>query len=118
MRHKKRKCVSFKDELLHYFLHNEIEGQGKDIASIIYQFVPNPHRMPIQALKQAIKEKVCLSVQILRTATSTTPVDGEARTNNWVIESLKYGRYFRYEMEYYNSYDHNRKSATEMLLGT
>ena len=89
MGHKKRKCVSFKHELLHYFLHNEIEeGKAKDIASIIDQFVPNPHRMPIQALKQAIKEKkVCLSVQILRTATSTTPCGWRSKNKQLGHES-------------------------------
>lgn len=114
MRHKKRKCVSFKNELIHYFLHNEIEeGKAKDIASIIDQFVPNPHIMPIEVIKQAIKEKRYVFLfKYYELQPVLPPVDGEARKNNWVMRvTFKYGRFFRYEMEYYNSYDHNRKEC-------
>lgn len=111
---KKKKCVSLKHELLYYFLHNEIkEGKAKDIASVIDQFVPNPHIMPIEVIKQAIKEKKYVFLfRYYELQPVLPPVDGEARTNNWVMRvTFTYGRYFRYAMEYYNSYDHNRKEC-------
>lgn len=114
--HKKR-CVTkdqLKHDLLHYFLHNEIkDGEPKDIASVIDQFVPNPHKFPIEALKQAIKEKKYVFLyKFYQLKPVLPPVDGEARKNNWVMRvTFKYGRYFRYEMEYFNSYDHNRKEC-------
>ncbi len=111
---KKRKCVSFKDQLLHYFLHNEVdEGKAKDIASVIYQFVPNPHTLPIQALRLAIEsKKLSFLYKFYQLEPVLPPVDGEARKNNWVMRvEFRYGRYFRYKMSYYNSYDHNRREC-------
>lgn len=111
---KKRKCVSFKDQLLHYFLFNEVEeGEAKDIASVIDTFVPNPHIMPIQALKQAIKlKKFTFIHRFYELPPVLPPVDGQERKNNWVLRvEFKYGRTFKYAMSYYNSYDSNRKEC-------
>lgn len=111
---KKRKCVSFKDQLLHYFLFNEVEeGEAKDIASVIDTFVPNPHIMPIQALKQAIKlKKLTFIHRFYELPPVLPPVDGQERKNNWVLRvEFKYGRTFKYAMSYYNSYDSNRKEC-------
>ncbi len=119
MSKKKRVTNKLKDELVHYFIHNEIEaGESKDIASVIDQFVPNPHVLPIAALKQAIKEKKFVFLfNFSHLPPVLPPVDGVARTNNWVLRVLfTYGRYFRYEMEYYNSYDDNRKECYRKVV--
>ena len=119
MSKKKRVTNKLKDELVHYFIHNEIEaGESKDIASVIDQFVPNPHVLPIAALKQAMKEKKFVFLfNFSHLPPVLPPVDGVARTNHWVLRVLfRYGRYFRYEMEYYNSYDDNRKECYRKVL--
>ena len=114
----KKKRVSFKDELVHYFLYNEIvEGKAKDIASVIHTFVPNPHIMPIQALKQAIKLKTyCYIHKFYQLPPVLPPVDGQARKNNWFIRvTFTHGRYFKYMMTYENSYDDNRKECFQKV---
>lgn len=106
--------MSFKDELVHYFLHNEIkEGKAKDIASVIYEYVPNPHIMPIQILKQCINEKnYRLLFDKYVAPPVLPPVNGEERQNTWVMEVVfTYGNFFRFQIRYFNVYEENLKQC-------
>lgn len=114
MSKKKRVTKKLKDDLLHYFLHNEIvEGEAKQIASIVDQFVPNPHILPVETLEDAIRRKqFCFLHKFYTLPPILPPVDGEERKNNWIMRiEFRYGRYFRYSIKYYNYYDHNRKEC-------
>ena len=116
---KRKRVWSLKDELLHYFLHNEIkEGKAKDIAFIIYQYVPNPHTMPIQALKQSIRNKDYVFLHRYYSLPPVLPpVDGEKRNNEWLMRiTFKYGRYFRYKISYRSFHDHNQKECYREVL--